>query len=144
MLGSTRKNRQLVGKLHAGCGSVARVEGNFRMKRDTFFKLCSELRPYIERQTTNTYANPLMWKNKLLSHYIICLMRDAYEKHNAFGVSRASTSIILGRVTQAISLHMGPKYISLPKTEEDVKAKVTNFFSAMVYLGVWVPLTELT
>ena len=49
---------------------------------------------------------------------------------NAFGVSRATVSIIVRRVTHAISVFLGPKYIKLPLTECDVQEKVTNFFSA--------------
>ena len=48
---------------------------------------------------------------------------------NAFGISQASTSIIIRRVAQAISMHMGPKCITLPKTEKAVKDKITKFFS---------------
>ena len=49
---------------------------------------------------------------------------------NAFGVSRSSISIIVRRVTSVISAYLGPKYIKLPITEEDVTEKVKGFYEA--------------
>ena len=103
---------------------------NFRMRRDTFFKLCSELRPYIERQITNMRQPIDVEKQVAATLYYLSDEGRLRKTANAFGISRASTSIIIRRVTQAISMHMGPKYITLPKTEEAVKDKITNFFSA--------------
>ena len=47
-----------------------------------------------------------------------------------FGLARASVSVIIRRVTTAISLHMGPKYIRLPLSEEAVLDKVSKFNEA--------------
>ena len=49
---------------------------------------------------------------------------------NAFGLSRPCISVIVRRVTHAISLHLGRKYIKLPLTEDIVKDKVTKFNNA--------------
>ena len=46
---------------------------------------------------------------------------------NAFGLSCASVSIIMRRVTTTISVVMGPNYIKLSFTEEEVMHKVSNF-----------------
>ena len=46
---------------------------------------------------------------------------------NAFGLSRACVSLIIRRVTRAITVHLGPNYIKLPMTENAVKDCVTNF-----------------
>ena len=48
---------------------------------------------------------------------------------NAFGLSRSSVSIIIRRVTHAITVHLGPNYITVPLTEDAVKDNVTNFFT---------------
>ena len=48
---------------------------------------------------------------------------------NAFGVSRATVSIAIRRVTCAIAAFLGPNYIQLPFTEDAVENKVKNFFS---------------
>ena len=89
--------------------------------RKTFLKLCSELSPIIERQITNI-RQPIDVEKQVA----VTLSDEGHLRKttNAFGISRASTFIIIRRVTQAISLHMVPKYITLPQTEEDVKEKV--------------------
>ncbi len=40
---------------------------------------------------------------------------------NAFGISRASVSVIVREVYEVITRQLGPKYIKLPKTEDEVK-----------------------
>ena len=47
---------------------------------------------------------------------------------NAFGISRSSVSLIVRRVCKAIAIHLGPRYIQLPSTEEQVKEKVAHFY----------------
>ena len=49
---------------------------------------------------------------------------------NAFGLSRFCCSIIVRRVSLAITKYLGPLYIKLPLTEESVKEKVSKFFNA--------------
>jgi len=40
---------------------------------------------------------------------------------NSFGLSRPCISVIVRRVTHAISSHLGPRYIKLPLSEDEVK-----------------------
>ena len=47
---------------------------------------------------------------------------------NAFGLSRSTVSIVLRRVCCAICEHMGPLFLRLPTTEEEVKEKTDKFF----------------
>jgi hypothetical protein len=49
---------------------------------------------------------------------------------NAFGISRPAVSVIVRRVTQAITVHMGSRYISVPQTEDEVNDKVEKFYAA--------------
>ena len=49
---------------------------------------------------------------------------------NAFGLSRSSCSIIVQRVSYAITKHLGPMYIKLPMNEDSVKEKVLKFYNA--------------
>ena len=53
---------------------------------------------------------------------------------NAFGISCSSVSVIIRKVCQAVSEHMGPKLICLPKIETEVKEKVTKFFNHWLFL----------
>ena len=43
---------------------------------------------------------------------------------NSFGIARSTVSQIVRRVTAAITQHLGPKYIKLPKTEDEVREKI--------------------
>ena len=52
---------------------------------------------------------------------------------NAFELSPASVSVIIRRVTTAISLHMGSKYIKLPFIEFAVLDKVTTFYETFAF-----------
>ena len=61
---------------------------------------------------------------------------------NAFGLSRSSVSIIIRRVTHAITVHLGPNYITVPLTEDAVKDNVTNFLLLFPSLNAWVLLME--
>lgn len=47
---------------------------------------------------------------------------------NAFGIVKSTVSIIIRWVTKAISIHLAPKYIQIPRTEEAVQEIVINFF----------------
>ena len=47
---------------------------------------------------------------------------------NAFGLSRASVSVVVRKVCKAISEQLGPQLIKLPKKEAEVTEKV-NLFS---------------
>ena len=49
---------------------------------------------------------------------------------NAFGLARATVSVIVRSVCHAISTHMGPQYIKLPSTEEEVAEIVTQFYTS--------------
>ena len=46
---------------------------------------------------------------------------------NAFGISRSSVSKVVRNVSFVITKHLGPKYISLPETEEEVKYLAERF-----------------
>ena len=47
---------------------------------------------------------------------------------NVFGIGLCTVSVIVKRVTQAISTHMASKYIKVPLTEAEVKETAANFF----------------
>ena len=103
---------------------------NFRMCKENFLQLCSELRPYIEKKTTNMRMPVEVERQVAVTLYYLSDEGRLRKTANAFGLSRSSVSIIIRRVTHAIAIHLGPKYISVPLTEDAVKEKVTKFFSA--------------
>ena len=48
----------------------------------------------------------------------------------AFELSRSCVSITVQHVCRSITLHLGLKYITLPRTEDEVNDLVTHFFNS--------------
>ena len=97
---------------------------NFRMSRTNFYNLAGLLRPYLERQVT-VMREPVSVETQLAVTLYYLLDEGRLRKvANAFGLSRSCCSIIVSRVSLAITKHMGPCYIKLPITEESVKKKI--------------------
>ena len=94
------------------CGTG--VERKFRMCKVNFLQLCSELQPSIKKKATNMRMPVEVERQVAVTKYYLtdegCLRKTA----NAFGLSRSPVSIIIRRVTHAIAVHLGPKYISVP------------------------------
>ena len=47
---------------------------------------------------------------------------------NTFGIGKSTVSVIIRRVTKAISVHLAPKYIQIPSTEKEVEEMVGQFY----------------
>lgn len=104
---------------------------NFRMRKENFMKLCDELRPFIERDVENCVRTPIEVERQVaVTLYYLSDKGRMRKTANAFGLSRSSVSVIVCRVTCAISLQLGPKYIKVPMTDEAVQEKVQNFYRA--------------
>ena len=48
---------------------------------------------------------------------------------NAFGLAKCTVSVIVRRVCTVISTVLGPQYITLPKTENELEEAVQQFYS---------------
>ena len=48
---------------------------------------------------------------------------------NPFGVARSTVSVIVSQICKALTFYVGPKYISLPKTEEEMRELVVKIES---------------
>ena len=97
------------------------------MSRSSFFLLCQKLRPLIERQTTIMRQPVSVETQVAVTLYYLsdegCIRKTA----NAFGLARSTVSVVIRRVCRAISNHMGPQYIKLPKTVPEVEENTRNF-----------------
>ena len=100
----------------------------FRMSRDSLYHLADELQPYIQgKATVMRLPVDVVMQVACTLYYLSdegCLRKTA----NAFGISRQVVSKIVRKVCRAITLHLGPKYIKLPATEEEVQDLVTGFY----------------
>ena len=100
---------------------------NFRMSRDSFYVLCNQLRPFIEKQTTHLRKPIFVEKQVAVTLYYLSDKGRYRKVANAFGISRALVSKIVRSVCFAITKHMGPVYIRMPTSEEEVSNMARNF-----------------
>lgn len=101
---------------------------NFRMCKASFMNLCSELREYIQLEETVMRAPADVERQVAMTLYYLSDKGRLRKTANAFGVSRPTVSVVIRRVTRAITTFLWPKYIQLPFTEDAVEDKVTKFF----------------
>ena len=100
---------------------------NFRMSRVNFLKLCNELRVYIGRRTTIMRAAVDVERQVALTLYYLSDKGRLRKTANVFGLSRSCVSIIIRRVTSAITHHLGKQYIKVPLTLNEVNDKTVKF-----------------
>ena len=98
-----------------------------------FFKnFVSLLRPYIECQVTHMRIPVSPETQVALTLYYLSDEGRLRKVANAFGLSRSCCSMIIRRVSAAITSHLGPVYIKLPMNEESVMEKYRS--SSMHFL----------
>ena len=100
---------------------------NFRMSRRSLHELADELRPYIEGKTTIMRSPVDVVKQVAVTLYYLSDEGRMRKTANAFGLSRQVVSKIIRKVCKAITIRLGPEYIKLPFTKEDVERHIRNF-----------------
>ena len=99
-------------------------------------KLCDELRLFIEGDVEMCVCTPIEFERQVaVTLYYLSDVGRTRKTANVVGLSRSSVSVILHRVTRAISLQLGPKYIKVPMTDETVQVKISTGLST--FLSVW-------
>ena len=99
------------------------------MTKSSFLKLCEELRPHIQRKLTHMRTPIEVERQVAATLYYLSDEGRLRKTANAFGLSRSSVSIILRRVCRAITIHLGSKYIRLPRSEDEVCDLMKCFFN---------------
>ena len=115
--------------LQAGYSEAEEWKQNFRMSRESFYKLCDELRPFVTRKTTNMRAPVPVETQVAVTLYYLSDSGRMRKTANAFGIATCTVSRIVQRVTKAMSTKLSHKYINVPKTEEEVQKLVASFYS---------------
>ena len=98
------------------------------MSRGSFFALCEQLDPYIERQATRMREPVEVDRQVALTLYYLADEGRMRKTANSFVFSRSFVSIIIRKVCRAICEHLGLQLIRLPVTEAEVQDKVKNCF----------------
>ena len=101
---------------------------HFRMSRLDFQQLCDILRPFITPNPLSPNYRSLLAEKKLA--VILYFLKDTGSltmTANTFGIHQSTTSKVIMEVCEAIVTHLVPKYITLPKTREEMTSKVSQF-----------------
>ena len=101
---------------------------NFRMSRKTFQILCAELHLYIFKNDTRFRNAVPVDKQIAATLYYLSDEGGMGKVANAFGIGKSTASVIIRRVTKATSVHLAPKYIQIPSTENEVQEMVGQFY----------------
>lgn len=92
---------------------------NLRMSREVFMKLVEELRPFISPDPRSPNRTALSAEKKLAQTlYFLKDTGSIRMTANAFGVAKSTVSSI---ICQAITSYLGPKYIRLPRTVDEMR-----------------------
>lgn len=106
------------------------MEGKLQNEKGNFFKLCDELRPFITRNPTNMQLPVEVERQVAVTLYYLSDEGRLRKTANAFGLSRSCCSVIIKRVTQAITIHLGPSYIKTSTDRGLCKRLRDNFLNA--------------
>jgi hypothetical protein len=101
---------------------------NFRMSRERFTELCEEFRPFITPGISPNYLALSVEKKVDVTLYYLKDTGSIWMTANTFGIHQCTVSkIVLEVFTAILSTHLSPKYIHLPKPEDEMRAKVAEF-----------------
>ena len=88
---------------------------NLRMKKTTFQVLCSELRPYITRQTTHLRQSIEVEQRVAVTLWRLATNIEYRTLSVLFGLGRSTVCTIVNETCQTIAQHLLPKYVHFPQ-----------------------------
>ena len=101
---------------------------NFRMSKRSLFALCEELHQYISKSTARFPKSASVEMQVAVTIYRLSDEGKFSKTANAFGIAKNTVSVIIRRVTKAISNHLAERCIKFPRTEEEVNESSSLFF----------------
>ena len=102
---------------------------NFRVSRETFDYLCNELRPFLQKKETHLRKPVSVETQVAVTLYYLSDEGRLRKVANAFGLGRSTVSTIIRQVTHVISSYLGPKFIKLPNSAQDVETLASKFYA---------------
>ena len=106
------------------------MEGELQDAQGKFLEAVCRDMTFIEKQVTNMREPAKVERQVAATLYYLSDEGRLRKTANAFGLSRSSVSIIIHRVTHAITVHLEPNYITIPLTKDAEKDNATNVFTA--------------
>ena len=101
---------------------------NFRMGRQAFLNLAAELEPFIAPKTNTPNHRFLSTEKKLaVTLYYLKDTGSLWMTANTFGIHQCTVTKTIAEVCHTISNELGPRYIYLPKNDEEMRKKVSEF-----------------
>ena len=101
---------------------------SFRMSRDCFYSLVADLDPIIgPHLSTPNYRFITTDKKLAITLYYIKDTGSLWMTANSFGIHQCTVSKTVAEVCKAINTVLGPKYIHLPNSQDEMREKVSEF-----------------
>ena len=89
--------------------------------------MCDKLRPYIVKNTTEMREPIDVAKQVAVFVYYLADEGCVRKTANAFDIAKCTVSKIIYRITKAINIYLGQKFIKPPLTKEEVTESYTLF-----------------
>ena len=90
---------------------------NLRMTKDTFEKVCNEVKPYITRQVTR-FRQPVSVEARVaITIWKLSTNIEFRTIATLFGLGRSTVGEIVLDVCEVIAVHLMPKYVRVPQNE---------------------------
>lgn len=94
---------------------------NFRMTRELFMSLADEMRFFLAPKRSPRGADVISVEKQLgMTLYYLKDQGSLVMTANTFGVAICTLSVVLRKVCATITRELGPRYIKLPSTEEEM------------------------
>ena len=89
------------------------MKRKLKMPKDTFYRLCQELQPFIQRQTTTMRSLAGVERQVAITLYYLSDEGWLRKTANAVDLSRPCTciSVIVLHVACALAVHLGPNFL---------------------------------
>ena len=101
---------------------------NFRLQEASFSDLVSHLRPYISPNPNSPNRRALCVDKQVeITLYYPKDCQTLSVTANSFGIATNTASAVINEVCNTIVLYVRPKYLHLPKTNQEIKQKISEF-----------------
>ena len=97
------------------------------MSKETFMSLCDELGPFLQKQST-AMRDALSVETQVAATLYYLADEGRFRRvANAFGIGKSSVSTKMREACMVITKYLGPKYIKLLSTIEEVEMLTAGF-----------------